>query len=83
MAKKQATKNKKNVSLKRHAFLKVLCSLTILVACLVLFVGGVQEGVRTSKIIYHCMLASAVIGTVFWCAIRAMTSYEEINGGQA
>jgi len=83
MAKKQATKDKKRVPHKRHTFLKVLCSLTILVACLVCFIGGVQEGARTSKVIYHCMLSAAVIGTVFWAAIRAMTSYEEINGGQA
>jgi hypothetical protein len=81
MAKKQATKT--GGSRHKFAFLKTLCSSTILAACLVLFIGGVHEGVRTSKIIYHCVLVSAAIGVVFWVALRAITSYEEINGGQA
>ena len=82
MAKKQATK-KKVARSNRFVFLKTLCCVTILAACFILFIGGVREGGRTRKIIYHCMLSAAVIGTVFWAAIRAMTSYEEINGGQA
>jgi hypothetical protein len=67
----------------RHLYLKTLCNLTILVACVVLFIGGAQEGVRTSKIVYNCLGVSAVIGLVFWGVIRAMASYEEINGGKA
>jgi hypothetical protein len=81
MAKKQATKTK--VTRPKFVFLKTLCCCTILAACFVLFIGGVREGVRTSRIIYHCMAASVGIGFVFWGALRAMTSYEEINGGQA
>lgn len=81
MAKKRATKKAGRPI--RFVFLRTLGIVTIFAACLVLFVGGVREGVRTSKIIYHCILASAGIGVVFWAALRAMTSYEEINGGQA
>ena len=81
MAKKQAANTKTRVS--RFLFIKTLCNLTILVACLVLFIGGIQEGVRTSKIVYHCLLVSAAIGVIFWAVIRAMASYEEINSGKA
>ena len=79
MAKKQATK--KRISMPRHRLLKLLCGLTILVACLVLFVGGLQAGTRTVKIIYRCLVATAVIGTTFGIVIKAVSSYEEINGG--
>ena len=81
MAKKQVTKQKKTRT--RFVFLKTICCCTILAACFVLFVGGVREGVRTSKIIYHCLAASFGIGLVYGVALRAMTNYEEINGGQA
>jgi hypothetical protein len=81
MAKKQAAK--KRVTRGKFAFLRALCCCTILAACLVLFIGGVQEGVRTSKIIYHCMAVSFGIALVYGVALRAMTNYEEINGGQA
>jgi|GEM_PF-1759760 len=81
MAKAQDTKD--NQKIVRHLYLKTLCNLTIIVACVVLFIGGAQEGVRTSKILYNCLGVSAVIGLVFWAVIRAMASYEEINGGKA
>lgn len=81
MAKKQATKSKG--ARPKFVFLKTLCCCTILAACFVLFIGGVREGVRTSKIIYHCVAVSFGIGLVFGVAFRAMTNYEEINGGQA
>jgi hypothetical protein len=81
MAKTQAADTKTRPS--RFLFIKTLCNLTILVACLVLFVGGIQEGVRTSKIVFNCLLVSVVIGMAFWAVIRAMASYEEINGGKA
>ncbi len=79
MAKKQATKGAKRVG--RSAFAKTLCSVTILTCCAVLFIGGIDEGVRTSKIIYTCLATSAVIGVAFWVVIKAVESYEEINGG--
>jgi hypothetical protein len=82
MAKKQAAKVR-GARTKRLTFLKTLCCVTILVACCILFIGGVREGVRTSKIIYHCVAASLGIGSVFGVALWAMTNYEEINGGQA
>ena len=81
MAKKQATK--KRGARGKFAFLRVLCCCTILAACFVLFIGGVREGVRTSKIIYNCMAVSFGIAVVYGVALRAMTNYEEINGGQA
>jgi hypothetical protein len=82
MAKKQATK-KRVARTNRFVFLKTLCCVTILAACFILFIGGVREGVRTSKIIYHCVAASFGIGSIFGVALWAMTNYEEINGGQA
>lgn len=81
MAKKSATEGKTRRS--RYLFAKMLCNVTILVACMVLFIGGVQEGVRLSKVIYKCIGISVVIGCAFWAVIRAMASYEEINGGKA
>jgi hypothetical protein len=33
------------------------------------------------KIIYRCLVATAVIGTTFGIVIKAVSSYEEINGG--
>lgn len=78
MAKKQAAKKK---SLKGYKPFKVLCSVTIIAACLVLFIGGLGEGVRTSRIIYRCFAASAVIALVYLSAVRAIAIYEEINGG--
>jgi hypothetical protein len=81
MAKKQTASTSGRPS--RFLFIKTLCNLTILVACLVLVVGGVQEGVRTSKIVYNCLVVSVTIGMAFWAVIRAMASYEEINGGKA
>jgi hypothetical protein len=81
MAKAQDTEGKQKIV--RYLYLKTLCNLTIIIACVVLFIGGAQEGVRTSKILYNCLCVSAVIGLVFWAVIRAMASYEEINGGKA
>ena len=81
MAKKQPASEKKGVD--RFMYVKALGNLTTLVACLVLFIGGIREGVRTSSIVYHCLLVSAAIGFTFWIVIRAMASYEEINGGKA
>ena len=81
MAKKSATEGKPRRS--PYLFAKMLCNVTIIVACMVLFLGGIQEGVRISRIIYHCIGVSVVIGCAFWAVIRAMASYEEINGGKA
>jgi hypothetical protein len=81
MAKAQDTRGAQRTS--RHLYLKNLCSVTIIVACIVLFIGGAQEGVRTSRIIYHCLGVSVVIGLVFRVVIRAVASYEEINSGKA
>ena len=84
MAKKRAAEAK---STKKPSpgfvFLRTLCGVTVLLACLVLAIGGVRGGVRTNAIIYNCLLASAGIGIVFWFALRAVSSYEEIDGGQA
>jgi hypothetical protein len=79
MAKKRAVKKKGGK--RRYGLLKILCGLTIVVACLVLFVGGIQAGTRTVKILYRCLVATAVIGTTFGIVIKTVSSYEEINGG--
>ena len=81
MAKKQAAKKKSRKGGYRP--FKVLCCVTIVAACIVLFIGGLGEGVRTSKIVYRCLAASAGIGLVYLLSVRAMAIYEEINGGQA
>ena len=79
MAKKQPAK--KVVRKGAYGFLKVLCGLTMLAACLVLFVGGIQTGARTVTIIYRCLFATAVIGITFGIVIKALSSYEEIHSG--
>mgnify|MGYP006286888957 CR=1 FL=1 len=79
MAKKQSGSTKQGSS--RYRFLKILCAITILVACAVLFVGGAQGGVRTVKTIYKCLAATAFIGIIFGVVIRVVQSYEETHGG--
>jgi hypothetical protein len=81
MAKKQAVSSKRRPS--RHLVIKTLGNVTVLLSCLVLFIGGIMEGVRTSKILYNCLGVSFVIIMVFWVVNKAMASYEEINGGKA
>jgi hypothetical protein len=65
----------------RYRFLKLLCALTILVACGILFLGGAQSGVRTVKTIYKCLAITAGIGIVFGIVIKVVQSYEETHGG--
>ena len=81
MAKNQPSNGKKRNT--RFLYIKTLGTLTVMLSCLVLFIGGIQEGVRTSKIVYTCLLVSAVIGVTFWAVTLAMASYEEINSGKA
>ena len=79
MAKKPTTNTRTRAD--RAAFAKTLCCLTILTSVAVLLWGGVDGGVRTSKIIYACIGVSTVIGFAFYVVIRAVASYEEIDGG--
>mgnify|MGYP006275681431 CR=1 FL=1 len=79
MAKKRASKAKSRGS--GPGFAKTLGCLTILTSVAVLFAGGIDEGVRTSKIVYTCMAVSAALGFAFWAVIQAVSSYEEIDGG--
>jgi len=81
MAKKQATNTKKRPA--RFLFIKALGNATTLLSCLVLFIGGISEGVRTSKIIYNCLGVSFLIIAAFWMVNKALASYEEMNGGKA
>jgi hypothetical protein len=81
MAKKSAAEEKKRTT--RFLLIKALGNLTTLLACLVLFIGGISEGVRTSKIVYNCLGVSFLIVFTFWIVNKAMASYEEINGGKA
>ena len=79
MAKKKSdsSKNKR----RRYRFLKVLCAATILIACVVMFVGGAQSGVRTVKTIYKCLAVVAGIGIIFGVVIKVVQGYEETHGG--
>jgi len=79
MATKQSGSNK-NIR-RRYRFLKVLCAITILIACIVMFVGGAQSGVRTVKTIYKCLAVVAGIGIIFGVVIKVVQSYEETHGG--
>jgi hypothetical protein len=81
MAKKQATSGAKRPA--RFLFVKTLGNATTLLSCSVLFIGGMMEGVRTSKIIYNCLGVSFCIILVFWIVNKALASYEEMNGGKA
>lgn len=84
MARKSPTEGKKTKRPKvGFVFLRTLCCITVLAACVVIAVGGIRGGARTSTILYNCLIASAGIGIVFWFAIRAVSSYEEIDGGKA
>jgi hypothetical protein len=66
---------------RRYRFLKVLCAVTILAACVVMFVGGAQSGVRTVKTIYKCLAVVAGIGIIFGVVIKVVQGYEETHGG--
>lgn len=79
MAKKRAVKA--GTRGKGSGFAKTLSCLTILTSVAVLVAGGVDEGVRTSKIIWTCIAVSAALGFAFWAVIQAVSSYEEIDGG--
>lgn len=79
MAKKRATKARARS--RGSSFAKTLCCLTILTSVAVLFAGGIDEGVRTSKIVYTCIAVSTALGFAFWAVIQAVSSYEEIDGG--
>ncbi|MEY4701662.1 MAG: hypothetical protein RL326_1849 [Pseudomonadota bacterium] len=82
MAKKRLVKRIKTTKRSnQHRLLKVMCAVTIIAAYVVLFVGGMQAGVRTVKIIYKCLVATIVIGMTFGIVIKAVASYEEINRG--
>jgi hypothetical protein len=79
MAKKQSGSTKQGRP--RHRFLKVLCAVTILVACAVLFIGGAEGGVRTVKTIYKCLAVTAGIGITFGVVIKVVEGYEETHRG--
>ena len=79
MAKKQTGKASKQQA--RVGFAKTLCCLTILTSVAVILWGGISHGVRTSKMIYTCMVVSAVLGFAFRLVIGAVSSFEEIDGG--
>lgn len=81
MAKMQRADGKKRRS--RFLYVKTMGSMTIVVACIVLVIGGIQGEVRTSKIVYHCLGVSGVIGLAFGAVIKVMASYEEMNSGKA
>lgn len=79
MAKKQSVSAKPKGG--RYRFLKMLCAVTIVIACAVLFIGGAQNGVRTVKTIYKCLAVTGIIGIIFGVVIKAVQSYEETHGG--
>ena len=79
MAKKQPTRDVRGKG--KYRSLKILCALTILTACGVLFLGGAHSGVRTVKTIYKCLAVTAGISIVFGVVIRVVQSYEETHGG--
>lgn len=79
MAKKQRAKKKKVTG--RYGFLKILCGLTMLTTCAVLFVGGTRSGARGALIVYECLGATVLIGMVFGVVIKVVASYEEISRG--
>lgn len=65
----------------KYRFLKMLCAVTILVSCMVLFIGGAQNGVRTVKTIYKCLAVTGAIGIIFGVVIKVVRGYEETHGG--
>lgn len=79
MAKKPVVKKKGRKA--RVGFAKTLCCLTILTSVSVLLAGGIDEGMRASKIVYTCIAVSTGLGFAFWAVIQAVASYEEIDGG--
>lgn len=79
MAKKLSVKKKRGKG--PYGFLKILCGLTILATCAVLFVGGTRSGARGALIVYECLGATVAISVVFKVVIRVVASCEEINRG--
>ena len=80
MSKKRSAKKKILVA-PRYRFFKVLCAVTILVACCVVCIGGVKSGAGTTSILYRCLAVTGVIGVTFGIVIKAVASYEETRGG--
>lgn len=80
MSKKRPGRGKYPIS-PRYRFFKVLCAVTILVACAVVCVGGVESGLSTLGIFYRCLAVTAVIGITFGMVIKVVASYEETRGG--
>lgn len=65
----------------KYRFFKVLCAVTILVASVVVVVGGVNSGASMPSIVYRCLAVTAVISVTFGLVIKAVASYEETRGG--
>ncbi len=80
MSKKQSGRGNERVAPRYRPF-KVLCAVTIVVACLVVCVGGVNSGASIEGILYRCLLVTAVIGITFGIIIKAVASYEETRSG--
>jgi hypothetical protein len=80
MSKKQSGRGSVR-STSRYRPFKVLCAVTILVACGVVCVGGVNSGASTESIFYRCLLVTAVVGITFGIIIKALASYEETRSG--
>jgi hypothetical protein len=71
----------KTLVVPKYRFFKVLCAVTIVVASIVVFVGGVSSGASMASIVYECLAVTAVISVMFGLVIKAVESYEEIRGG--
>lgn len=79
MAKKLPVKKRKVRG--RYGSLKILCGLTILATCAVLYVGGIRSGVRGVLMVCECLGATVGIGIVFAVVIKVVASYEEMKRG--
>jgi hypothetical protein len=80
MSKKQSGSGKRVVAPRYRAY-KVLCAVTILVACGVVCIGGVNTGAGLESILYRCLLVTGVIGIAFGVVIKVVASYEETRSG--
>jgi fatty acid desaturase len=72
--------SKPNMKTKKFPFLHKLLVAVILIAFLVIILGGFDAGVRVITITYRTSLACLLIGVVGRIVIRVLVNYEEAKG---
>jgi hypothetical protein len=82
-AKQSSKKERKAVKKVRFAHLQKLITGVCLLACFVVILGGLMSGARTISMAYLIFKVLVVVHVISWVLIRVLSTYEEMNSGQA